>query len=148
MAGSLSKFRKRSDASSKLEQLKDLHLFLDRCLGNRVVAGRLGSIPGVVVHTHDRHFAADAPDHLWLPTAARNGWVILTKDKWIRKRQLEVDAVMRSGAYVFSLTRGNCTGPEMADAFEKAVPKIRRLIIRFLPPMVETVSRAGNVLVF
>lgn len=42
-----------------------------------------------------------------------NGWVVLTKDKQIRRRTLELKALTEAGVAAFVLTAGNLRGEEM-----------------------------------
>ena len=38
------------------------------------------------VEVHDEHLAQDAPDPEWLAFAARNNWIVITRDERIRYR--------------------------------------------------------------
>jgi hypothetical protein len=62
--------------------------FVDRSLGGRIVVDALRAA-GETAHAHDEHFAADTPDADWLSEVGKRGWVVLTKDKEIRRNQLE-----------------------------------------------------------
>jgi hypothetical protein len=55
-----------------------------------------------------------------------------------------------NGAYVieiqsFVLTSSQLHGTEMATAFVKALPRIKRLIAKHAPPFISRISRSGNV---
>jgi hypothetical protein len=45
----------------------------------------------------------------------------------------------------FVLTASQLRGSEMAAAFVKALPQIRRLVARHDPPFINRVSRSGKV---
>jgi hypothetical protein len=53
---------------------------------------------GVAAITHDSVFAQDTPDEEWLTRAGYEGWVVLTKDKLIRKRPIEREALVAAHA--------------------------------------------------
>jgi PIN like domain len=130
-------------------QHDDLVFFLDRCLGKKIVAERLGSA-GLRVEVHADHFpetenSPEEHDGIWLITVGRKGWVILTKDERIRRNQIELAALLASGAPSFASTAGNITGEQLADSFLAAMPQIRRFLKRHQPPFIATVSRLGTV---
>jgi len=120
--------KKRSGASYRSKRDNPLELFVDRCLGKNFLPEALRKLPNVVVHIHDDHFAPDEQDHIWLPKVAAKGWGILTKDKDIRHRKLELDAVLNNEAYMLTFGQGDYTAKEMAEAFQQALPKIRRSV--------------------
>lgn len=100
---------------------------------------------GVRVELKTDHFPPDTPDPVWLPEVGRRGWTILSKDKQLRHNYLELVGLLQSGAASFILTSGNYTGQEMADAFVKALPHIKRMLDKYPPPFVATVSKGGSV---
>jgi PIN like domain len=51
--------------------------FIDRCLGNRLIAETLRSV-GVHIEIHDDHFGKNAQDVDWIPEIGKRGWVVLT----------------------------------------------------------------------
>lgn len=139
--------KKRSGASYRSKRDNPLELFVDRCLGKNLLPEALRKLPNLVVHVHDDYFATDEEDHIWLPKVAANGWVVLTKDKDIRHRKLELDAVLANDAYLLTFGHGDYTAQEMAEAFSLALPKIRRAVAGFFPPLIARISKKGDVLV-
>jgi predicted nuclease of predicted toxin-antitoxin system len=119
-------------------------VFLDRSLGKQVIATALRNA-GFQVEVHDDRFSTDAKDQEWLTEAGRNGWVVLTKDKKIKYRMVELAAVVAAGAKVFTLTAGSVQGFEMADIFVKAMPKIKAYVEANTPPYIVRISKAGSL---
>jgi hypothetical protein len=117
---------------------------VDRALGTITVAAALRSA-GCTVEIHDQHFAPDAKDTEWLPEVGRRGWAVLTKDHHIRTRQSELVALLKAGVAAFVLTAGDLSGPEMAAAFVRALPKIKRMLVGEPRPFIARVSPAGVV---
>lgn len=98
---------------------------------------------GELVHAHDDCFPQGTPDAVWLAEVGRHGWIVLTKDKSIRYRQLEIEALISSGVGAFVLTSGDMRGEDMGAVFVAALPRIRRFLQRHSRPFVATLSRAG-----
>jgi hypothetical protein len=71
--------------------------------------------------------------------------VVLTKDHHIRTRQNELVALLSANVAAFVLTAADLTGPEMAEAFVRALPKMRRTLIGQPRPFVARISRGGSV---
>ena len=117
---------------------------MDRALGTLTVAEALRAV-GCRVEIHDRHFAQDARDSEWLPEVGRRGWVVLTKDHHIRTRQNELIALLSSGVATFVLTAGDLSGLEMAGAFVRALPKMKRVLIGQPRPFIARVAPGGAV---
>jgi predicted nuclease of predicted toxin-antitoxin system len=117
---------------------------VDRALGTVTVAEALRRA-GCAVEIHDRHFAQDARDAEWLPEVGRQGWVVLTKDHHIRTRQVELIALLSAGVAAFVLTAGDLSGPEMAQAFVRALPKMKRMLVGQPRPFIARVSPSGVV---
>lgn len=57
--------------------------YVDRCLGKAVAAALREA--GADVRLHDDHFSQGEQDADWIPVVSAHGWVILTKDKNIRR---------------------------------------------------------------
>jgi predicted nuclease of predicted toxin-antitoxin system len=129
-----------------LTQPDPIVLFIDRSLGRHLIAERLREV-GVQVEVHDDHFKIDAADQDWLEEVGRRGWIVLTKDKNFRYRQLETAAIARAAVRVFHLTAGNLRAEEMAEAFVKALPKVVAAVQANPAPFIAKITRSGKVLV-
>jgi hypothetical protein len=94
--------------------------FLDRSLGRIAVPSRLRAAGWDLVtlaEHYDRPDDEQIADVQWIHDAATRGWPILMKDKRIRYRRAEIDAVVQHRAQCFVITRGDLTSTEMADRF-------------------------------
>ena len=134
--------KKQSAASSK--QPDSQVFFLDRSLGREIVANSLREA-GAEVRVHSDYFADDAPDDEWLREVGKRGWLALTKDKRIRYRAMEFDAVVEAKVRLFVLTAGNLTALEMGKIFVKALGAMSRIALQRKPPFVARVTKGGNV---
>jgi len=142
MAGRSSKSKKQSAPNSKPPNSPVL--FLDRALGNKVVAQALRDA-GVEAQTHSGHFALDAADEEWLLEVGRRGWIVLTKDDRIRYRIAERTALITANVRAFVLVSGNMIGPSMAQVFVAALPAILRLTEQHSPPFIAKVYKDSRV---
>jgi len=137
--------RKPSAASSlSREPHSPLTFFIDRCLGDRALADALRA-HGLMVQIHKEHFPPDAPDVEWLRAVGRRRWIVLTKDKMLRHRETEIAALRDASVRVFILTAGNLRAVDMAEAFIRALPRMKRLLEKMRGGFIAKVTRAGNV---
>ena len=97
------------------------------------------------VEIHDDHFPKDEEDRVWLAKVGKLHWVVLTKDKRIRYRPLEKEALMTSEARVFILVAGNLRGTEIAEAFRQAMPRIYSLLHSQPSRFIASVTQSGAV---
>lgn len=107
-------------------------LFVDRSLGKRV--GVLLREAGATIELHDDHFAQTTKDSEWIPAVTERGWVILTKDKNIRRPRGEREDVLIAHAKVFTLTAGSMGSAAMAEIFIGHLPDIERVADSQTPP--------------
>ena len=100
---------------------------------------------GVKHERHLTHFPRGTPDEKWLPRVGRERWALLTADKRIRYSLLEKKALAEHSVMEFVFASGNLSGNEMAEALEKALPKMKRLAAGTRPPFVAAITRLGEV---
>lgn len=118
--------------------------FVDRSLGRQIVVEGLRAA-GETAHAHDDFFARGTPDGTWLSGVGRRRWVVLTKDKDIRRNALEYRAVLEAKAACFMLGRGDLSAPTMTTVFVRALPLIRRALRRFHVPLAASLSVGGHI---
>lgn len=124
---------------------ESLVFFVDRSLGRRAIPDALRDA-GARIELHDDHFSQDAQDQVWLTEVGKRDWVVLTKDKHIRYRAVETNALISAKVRAFVLTaRGDLTGAEIGQIFVKALPAMRRICETGRGPIVAHVSRDGTV---
>jgi len=86
---------------------------------------------GWTVHTledvYGRDGAMKALDVEWIELAAVSGWSVLTKDKKLRSREPESDALERGGVVAFCLMHGRMSRNDQAAAFDRLSSEIGRV---------------------
>lgn len=100
---------------------------------------------GVEVEVHDHHFPRDEKDPIWLAEVGRRNWVVLTKDRRIRYRTLEREALQAAGVAAFVLVGKRLTGEEAGGIFVRALPAIQRFLATHKRPFIAKVSRSSGV---
>jgi len=100
---------------------------------------------GARVEVHADHFADDAPDDVWLPVVGAHGWIVVTKDKAIRHRSNELEALKTARVAAFVLTAKGFTGAQTGAALAKARPKLERFVTGNPRPFIAAVSASGKI---
>jgi predicted nuclease of predicted toxin-antitoxin system len=86
---------------------------------------------GHVAHVQGHEtFGTGTHDVDWLPEVGAKGWVLITKDKNIRKRRIELQALRQAGVRTFVLTASNLSGEEQARVLKEALPAMLRMLRR------------------
>jgi hypothetical protein len=101
---------------------------------------------GARVEIHADYFPPQEKDADWLPKVGAKGWAVLTRDRHILSRSLEVVALPRANTHVFILkSRQEMNGAQMAEAFVKAHRQMCGIIKSNSPPCLARVTRTGDV---
>ena len=67
------------------------------------------------------------------------------KDKGVRKRPNEFDALKNANVRAFVLLAGNASAQQGTDAVLAALPRIRRIVDRYEAPFVYGITAGGDV---
>ena len=118
--------------------------YLDECLGGEKVAKVLIEA-GLKIEMYFNHFQPGTPDVQWLPFVGQNGWVLLTQDKGIKKRKMEILALRESRVSAFVVAAKGLRGEEIGQLIVKSLPKIDRILRKNRPPIVATITRGSVV---
>jgi hypothetical protein len=106
--------------------------FVDRSLGKSVVSGLRAA--GLLIYSmadiYGEERAQGLSDEEWLSDAGANDWVVLTKDRAIRRRPSEREALMAAGVRVFCVTSANLRGAEQLERLERNLDRILRQAMR------------------
>lgn len=100
---------------------------------------------GHLVHLQREEFNPGTLDVDWLPHVGARKWLLITKDENIRKRPIEVRALIGAKVKAFVLTAaGELTGADQGALIGKALPRIERLSKR-RPPFIANITASGWV---
>lgn len=101
---------------------------------------------GHVAHVQDSTtFGTGTLDEDWLPHVGNRGWILITKDKNIRKREIELRALRQAGVKSFVITASDLNGPDQARIVEEALPAMLRLLKRRAAHFVARITAESNV---
>ncbi|WP_373537227.1 hypothetical protein [Microcoleus sp.] len=117
--------------------------FIDRCLGTKL-ADSLRNV-GATVEIHEDYFLPDSKDEDWLREVGKDNWVVLTKDKKIATRPLELLAVAQGDVRLFAFVDGDVPGVVVAQAFVNALENMQRFIRGNQAPFIAKVYQSGLV---
>lgn len=133
----------RSAASSSSQPPEPLTLFLDESLDATVVVDALRAAGATVERLTD-HFAKGTEDNVWLEWAGANSRVVLTRDKRIRYRRLELLALQAARVRAFVFTGGNVGMKDTGKILAGALPRIERIARRDPGPFVYHIGKSGR----
>lgn len=117
--------------------------FIDRCLGKKLADSLRNE--GATVEIHDDHFKQDIEDKDWLRIVGERNWVVLTKDKKIASRTLELEAVAEGNVRLFAFVDGDVSGVVVAQAFVNALENMRGFMRGNPAPFIAKVHQSGMV---
>lgn len=100
---------------------------------------------GHVAHVQRDTFGTGTRDVEWLPEVGARRWVLITKDKQIRRREIELRALRQAGVRAFVLTAGGLTGQDQARVLRDALPAMTRLLRRLATAFVARVTAGSRV---
>jgi hypothetical protein len=106
--------------------------FLDRSLGRVAVPALLREAGWDLVTLAELYGVPEderVADPEWIREAALRGWPILMKDKRIRYRRAEIDAVIQYRARCFVITKGDLSSADMASRFLGLRPAILDVVV-------------------
>jgi hypothetical protein len=131
-----------SAAQREAARLSSLTFFLDHQIGRYQVAEALRAA-GAKVEVHLDHFPGDMPDIDWIPEVAKRGWVLITKDKNIRRNPLERAAYEAAKLRGFVATGKNMNAKELGELLVSCLTGMTRRVAGRTGPLMFTVSRLG-----
>jgi hypothetical protein len=120
-----------------------LTLFLDESLDCESVATALESA-GAKVERATKNFPKGTTDEIWLEAAGQHKWIVLTRDKRIRYRQLERKSLEEAGVRAFVFIGGNVTIKDTAAILVTALPRIPNISTDNAGPFIYHIGRAGE----
>lgn len=110
--------------------------FTDRDLGIGFPA--ILSAAGLDVRRHQDYFPDNCPDERWLKEIGKRRWVAITRDKRIRYKPNELQAVIRHRVRLLVVV-GKAKFPELAESFVRTLPRIEGFLSRNDPPFIAKV---------
>ena len=101
---------------------------------------------GAQVRTLADIFNKGTDDTAWLTALSGTNWIVLTKDRNIRRRPLEARALVSAGLRVFVLVSADLTGEEAGSILVEALPRMRRFCVKHQAPFIAGITRMSEVI--
>lgn len=130
-------------AQRESARLASLTFFLDHQIGRYQVADALRGA-GALVEVHLDHFPGDMADADWIPDVAKRNWVMITKDKNIRRNPLERAAYQAAGLRGFVCTGRDMNAKELGNLLVQCLPGMTRRVAGRAGPLLFGISRGGT----
>ena len=108
-------------------------LFIDRCAWSHKLGAALIKIGAPFIPHHEK-FKPACPDEEWLEAVGKQGWIVLTRDKNIRRKPNELRAFREHGVIGFVLTSGDASAADTAALVTAVYPKLIRKAKATKPP--------------
>ncbi len=146
MGATRMKSKKRSAANSR-SQPNPPTIFLDECLGGRTIATALRKA-GFDVEIQDERskIPRGLDDTDWARLVAGRGWVAVTRDKHIRYRVAEKQAIADGKLALFVLaSRSNLSRADIIDRVSAAAPRMAPFIRKNPPPFIAKIYQDGQI---
>ena len=93
---------------------------------------------------HHQRFTQDCPDEEWLIAAGSEGWIVVTRDKNIRRKANELKA-FRAKLIVFVLASSNASAADSAALVVELYPTFLKLANTGKPPAMFSVSLGRTI---
>jgi PIN like domain len=85
------------------------------------------------------------PDEQWLKEIGERGWIVLMRDKAIRRRPLELQALKDGAVGAFVFTGGQATAQTTADAVTPKLTKMAAISISEPKPFLYSLTLGGTL---
>ncbi len=102
----------------------------------------------MTIHIQDEldDLPRELSDVEWASTVAGHGWVAVTRDKRIRYRSAEKQAIADAGLALFVLaSRRNLSRREIVDVVAAAAPNMADFMAAYPPPFIASIYRDGKI---
>ncbi len=77
--------------------------------------------------------------------AGREGWIVLTRDKNIRRKPNELQAFKANRVAAIVLSSGQASAADTADLVTRLYPKLMRKLQNTKPPVMFAITLLGNI---
>jgi|SRR5688572_8144098 len=136
------KSRTPFSSSGKKVSLDLPPFLLDENVGGKELSEALRKL-GLTVHLSRDLFGKGVADEVLLDKAGECGWILLTKDRRIRRRPVELAALKRARVRTLFFAAGDMTSTQMIHSLRAALPRIQRLVKRQKPPFLRRITPKG-----
>ena len=120
-------------------------LFFDRSVGRRLPEFLMMLNIPIGIEFHQKYFAPDEKDDVWLPRVGQNGWIVIGQDWSYHKNLAEISAIKQYNIGVFYLWGSESPMWEQLFCFVRAYPRILAAIDETPRPFIYWVTETGRL---
>jgi predicted nuclease of predicted toxin-antitoxin system len=131
------------ESEDTTSRLPEPTFFLDRTIDNPTVLNGLRDI-GCSVIPHHALFKHNEDDNVWIEEVSKKGYIIITNDKKISSRALEIKSVIIHKARMLCLTNGNMSSSTQLEVLKSGMGLIKKHIKEAVPPYIVRVRRGDG----
>lgn len=136
--------KKRSKTHSAARSGQPEKVFLiDESMGAKLAREALRDAGYTTTHVTE-HFAPGTADEIWLARAGQERWIVVTRDRKLRKRQNEVAAILEHRVFAVIVAAHGATGQDVAEQLRKYANRIVELASTVRPPAIFTLTRRNG----
>ncbi len=106
-------------------------------LGEELITSKIKFVP------HHENFTPDCPDDEWLSVVGKKAWIVFTRDKNIRRKPNELQALKKNKVIV--LSSGQASAADTADLVVRLYPKLMRKLQNTKLPALFSVTLMGTI---
>ena len=140
----MKKKSKKRSASNNAAPPDTPVLFIDRCAWSHKLGEALTNIGAPFIPHHEK-FKPACPDEEWLEAVGKQGWIVLTRDKNIRRKPNELRAFQEHSVIGFVLTSGDASAADTAALVTAVYLKLIRKAKGTKPPAMFSITLAGAI---
>jgi hypothetical protein len=100
---------------------------------------------GPTVRHAGEAFPGATVDEIWLTECGARNWIVLMRDKHVRRRPLELSALRNANVAAFVCTAGQATAENTADAVCRLLDKFVNISISEPRPCLYTFGMSGSL---
>lgn len=100
---------------------------------------------GAVVRHAGDAFPSATHDDVWLAECGARGWIVLMRDKRVRRRPLELAALRAGNVVAFVCTAGQATAEDTANAVARLAHRFVNISISESKPCLYTFGLRGSL---
>jgi hypothetical protein len=122
----------------------DPTFYIDESIASKILIQALRNA-GEIVQCVGEVLPKGITDDVWLRMCGEKGWVALTRDRKIRYRKIEKEALLEFEVGAFTLSAGQATGQQTADRILSLLPSIKQHILVEPRPFLFTFGLDGPI---
>lgn len=120
-------------------------LFFDKNIGTSIPLALEKLKPPFQVEFHQKYFAMDEQDDVWLPEVGKKNWTVIGHDRKFHEKESELDALKKYKIGCFCLWGAEVSKWDKVKLFFRAYEKIALMESGTPKPFIFSIKKNGNL---